>query len=170
MEHLIELSEDAFATLFRPMANHLNPHASFDWGAGYGTLFETYGEEVQYVRAQNSRKIWTLCSGDGGDFVTSGFHYVNRLGYFITEMAVPDGVAIEVPLPDDGDNREAWDIEYRLRQILDECYLSEQLSEESGRGQALSLLRQRLAELNDQLAESESHQGGCTSSPEEDTP
>ena len=34
-----EISEDDFATLFRPLRNHLNPNASFDWGDGYGTLF-----------------------------------------------------------------------------------------------------------------------------------
>ena len=42
----IELSEDAFPILFKPLPNHLNPNASFDWGEGYGTLFETYGESA----------------------------------------------------------------------------------------------------------------------------
>ena len=30
----IELSEDAFVEVYRPVANHLNYYASFDWGEG----------------------------------------------------------------------------------------------------------------------------------------
>jgi hypothetical protein len=96
---LIELSEDAFAAMFRPLANPLNPHASFDWGAGYGTLFETYGEELAYVRSQDPAKVWTFQSGDG-DYVTSGFHLVNRVGYFVTEVPLPAGLDIQVTLPE----------------------------------------------------------------------
>lgn len=180
MEQLIELSEDAFAALFRPVANHINPNASFDWGAGYGTLFETYGEEVQYVRSQDSSKVWTLCSGDGGDFVISGVHFVNRLGYFITDVAVPEGIDLQVPLPDidertihtvacdlrtrveavlgDYDfcaSHQALDIEYRLHQMLGAFRMTEQLFKEDGGLQEPSLIRERLAELHDQLTEYE---------------
>src|SRR3546814_15431155 len=38
---------------------------------------------------------------DGFTVVVSGRHYVNRLEYYITDVAVPDGVAIEVYDPDD---------------------------------------------------------------------
>lgn len=98
MSTFIEISEDAFAALFKPKANHLNANASFDWGDGYGTLFETYGEELSYVQAQSSENVWTLVSGDGGDFVVSGFHFVNRLGYFVTNNVAPAGVDIQVAL------------------------------------------------------------------------
>ena len=94
----ITISEDAFAALFHPEPNHLNQNASFDWGNGYGTLFETYDEELEYVKQQDSVRVWTLLSGDDGDFIASGFHFVNRLGYFITKHPVPEGVDVEVQL------------------------------------------------------------------------
>ena len=78
----IQLSEDEFAAIYQPIANHLNPNASFDWGQGYGTIFETFGEELAYVRSQPADTIWTFLSGDG-DMIVSGYCFVNRVGYFI---------------------------------------------------------------------------------------
>ena len=99
MTNIIEISEDAFAALFKPIANHLNPHASYDWGDGHGTLFETFDEELAFVQSQEPKRIWTLVDGDDGEYIDSGFHFVNRIGYFITEIAVPDGVMIQLPMP-----------------------------------------------------------------------
>jgi Zn ribbon nucleic-acid-binding protein len=76
--------EDAFVERFRPIVNHINPNASFDFGYG-GCIFETYGEEYEFVCAQNPRCIWTLIEADGGLYAESGMHIVNRLGYFISE-------------------------------------------------------------------------------------
>lgn len=106
MNQHLELNEDDFADRFKPIANHLNPNASFDWGQGFGTLFETYDEELDFVRSQRYSNIWTLLSGDDGDSIASGFHFVNRLGYFITAEAVPDGVTYDVSL-----NDEIYDVE-----------------------------------------------------------
>ena len=100
MTNIIEISEDAFAALFKPIANHLNPNASYDWGDGHGTLFETFDEELAFVQSQESARIWTLVDGDNGEYIDSGFHFVNRIGYFITEVAVPGGVMIQVPMPE----------------------------------------------------------------------
>ena len=94
----LELSEDAFAVLLRPIRNLLNPNASFDWGSGYGTLFETYGDELTFVQQAEPERVWTLLSGDEGDVICSGYCRVNRLGYFITEVPVPPNVHIQVVL------------------------------------------------------------------------
>ncbi len=94
----IELSEDAFAAMFQPQANHLDANATCDWGNGYGTLYETFGEELEYVKQQPAAYIWTWIHGDDGEFIVSGFHFVNRIGYFICPRPVPDGVHIEVEL------------------------------------------------------------------------
>lgn len=98
MSTTIEISEDAFAALFRPIANHLNANATCDWGDGYGTLFETYGEDLAFIQTQPPEKVWTWVSGDDGDYITSGFHFVNRVGYFVTSNSVPEGVDIQVAL------------------------------------------------------------------------
>ena len=51
-------------------------------------LFETYGEDVKVVKeAIPERKVWTLVSGDYGDSILSGWHFVNRVGYYITEKS-----------------------------------------------------------------------------------
>lgn len=51
------------------------------------TMFETYGEEVEYVRNVDPKYVWTYLQGDMSDLICAGYHYVNRLGYYIT--AVP---------------------------------------------------------------------------------
>lgn len=92
----ITISEQFFCDFFRPIWNPINPNASFDWGDGFGTLFETYGDDFKFVQSQKSSHVWTLLSGDDGDFTGSGCHFVNRLGYFVTQM--PEGYEIEVEI------------------------------------------------------------------------
>lgn len=50
-------------------------------------MFETFGPELGAVRAADPACVWTLVDGDDDDsfYVLSGWHLVNRLGYFITE-------------------------------------------------------------------------------------
>lgn len=98
MTNTIELSEDAFDALFPLRANHLNPAAS--WAHGDGCLFETYGDELAFVREQDPRTVWTFVDADdGSQCVVSGFHLVNRIGYLISAMPVPEGVEICVRIP-----------------------------------------------------------------------
>ena len=48
-------------------------------------LYETYGEEVEFVQNYDPKHVWTLVTGDMCDLIIAGYHYVNRLGYYITE-------------------------------------------------------------------------------------
>jgi len=95
---VVQLSEDAFANVYKPIANPFDPYAGFVWDERGGTLFETFGQQVEFVWQQDPQHVWTLLSCDDGDIIVSGRHVVNRLGYFITELAVPDGVDFEVDL------------------------------------------------------------------------
>lgn len=100
MTTLIILTEDEFDVRFSLVENHLNPHATWAINDGQGCLFETYGEEFEFVRRQAPARIWTITDGDNGDwYVVNGLHFVNRVGYLISRDAVPDGVAIEVHIP-----------------------------------------------------------------------
>lgn len=47
--------------------------------------FETYGEEVEFVIKQDTNKIWTEVDGDSGTYIIAGYHYVNRISYYVTE-------------------------------------------------------------------------------------
>ena len=47
--------------------------------------FETYGEDLNFVKSQNSLHVWTLVDGDNGESViVAGYRYVNRIHYIIT--------------------------------------------------------------------------------------
>lgn len=82
----ITLIDDDFYARYHPVQNHLDLNASWD-----GCLFETFGQELMYAweagkDEKSCRKIWTLIEGDSGNlWMVPGFHYVNRLGFFITE-------------------------------------------------------------------------------------
>jgi hypothetical protein len=100
MTTIFNITEDEFDATYSLRPNHLNPNASWTIGDGPGCLFETYGEELAFVRRQDPRTIWTLLDGEGGDqFVASGYHLVNRIGYLISTTPVPIGQSIQFSLP-----------------------------------------------------------------------
>ena len=77
---------------YKPITNKFDEDASFD-----GTIYETYGEEVEFVIAQKNNKIWTLVDTSEGDMViVNGYHLVNRIGYFITEVPCPIDTTIQI--------------------------------------------------------------------------
>ena len=71
------INDEDFANQFRPIKNPHNKNASWD-----GSMFETYGVELNFVKNQPATTIWTVL--DNGS-VISGFHYVDRVGYLVTE-------------------------------------------------------------------------------------
>jgi hypothetical protein len=75
------LTEDDFFARFKPVANHFDPNRAFD-----GCLFETFGEELAHVQAQDPNLVWTVLDDDGRLLIESGFHFVNRLGYLIASV------------------------------------------------------------------------------------
>ncbi len=81
-----DLTEDDFLARFKPVLNPIDPSAGLD-----GCLFETFGEDLAYVQAQDPNLVWTLLDCDGQLAIASGFHFVNRLGYLIASVPVaPD--------------------------------------------------------------------------------
>jgi hypothetical protein len=83
----MSLNEDAWYEKYKPVSNHLDPDASWHNGE-YGIMFETYGEELDYVISQiDKNTVWTyIDNNEGGLSVVAGYHIVNRIGYFITEV------------------------------------------------------------------------------------
>jgi len=97
---LIEMTEEDFDEQFPLLRNHLNPNASWGFDDEPGCLFETYGEELAFVREQDANRIWTFIDGDDGDcYVVSGYHHVNRIGYLVSMRPVPEDTDIEVRIP-----------------------------------------------------------------------
>jgi hypothetical protein len=94
------MTEEEFDTRYPLLRNHLNPNASWVYGQGPGCLFETYGEELEFVQRQDPSTVWTLVDGDDGDqYLVSGFHFVNRIGYLISTVPVPEDIDIQVHIP-----------------------------------------------------------------------
>lgn len=98
----ITLTEDEFYEKFNMVKNHLDNNASFD-----GCAFETFGEELQYIQkfaGENPYRIWTVLDCDGKLYYSTGYHFVNRLNYIITEEEFD--CQIDVQLEDVGDDDE----------------------------------------------------------------
>jgi hypothetical protein len=98
------LTEKEFDEQFVLEKNHIDNNAGFD-----GCMFETYGEELDYVfKMSKKNRVVTIIEGDGEDeceeifinndgvevkdvfpipnlYYISGFHYVNRLGFFVLD-------------------------------------------------------------------------------------
>ena len=95
--NFIELTMEEWEATYKPIYNHIDTNASFQDESGNGIMFETYGEEVAFVKEQDPNKIWMYGSGDdGGTYIWSGWGFVNRLGYFITEVPFPENTTIQV--------------------------------------------------------------------------
>lgn len=65
----------------------------------YFELLDRFGPQTIHVEnfdsdllnEKNERHIWTVVATDNGSVVCSGWHYVNRLSYYIFEKPVPEG-------------------------------------------------------------------------------
>jgi hypothetical protein len=91
-ERFIEMDLDEWAATYKPIKNHIDTNSSFD-----GEMFETYGEELEFVKAADEDRIWMYGDGDdGGSYIWNGWHFVNRIGYFITEVPCPPDTTIQV--------------------------------------------------------------------------
>jgi hypothetical protein len=91
------MTDTEWETQFKPIKNHLDSNASWQDESGIGIMFETYGEELDFVKEkcnENPHCIWTLMDSEEDDdcVIVEGFHFVNRIGYFITENPAEENV------------------------------------------------------------------------------
>ena len=84
---------------FKPITNHLDDNASFQNEEDEGIMFETYGDEIDFVRQQNPQCVWTYHDGESNStYISNGMGFVNRIGYFVTEVPCPDNTDIFIQL------------------------------------------------------------------------
>ena len=96
MNSFIEMDYDEWFETYKPIKNNLDKHASFD-----GHMFETYDEELAFVKEQDEFNIWTYGDGDDGEsHIWNGYHIVNRIDYFITEVPCPDNTDVQANMND----------------------------------------------------------------------
>jgi hypothetical protein len=87
------ITEDDWEETYKPTINHIDENASWN-----SMMFETYGEEVEFVRAQPYENVWTYVDGDEGTYLVNGYGFVNRIGYFVCEVPWVYGEFIEIVL------------------------------------------------------------------------
>jgi hypothetical protein len=76
------MNYEMWADVYKPKMNHLTKDED-------RAHFETYGVELGYVLATadlEPDRVWTLVDGDEGTWIVNGYHLVNRISYFITEV------------------------------------------------------------------------------------
>lgn len=116
---------------YKPIKNHLDDNASWD-----GTMFETYGEELAFVKAQAPNTIWTYGEEDDKFYIQAGWHYVNRLGYFITEVPFEDdGICISLSadyVEVESAKGSVYELSHRAKDIFESVMLELQDAEEIG--------------------------------------
>lgn len=83
VEHFNEWEQ--FYNDFKPIKNHLDNNSSYD-----GYMFETYGEELEFVKSYNVSHVWSIIENDEFNIAVPGLHFVNRVGFFITEIPWTD--------------------------------------------------------------------------------
>jgi hypothetical protein len=77
------MTYDYWETNFKPIKNTVSKYPDDSL-----IHFETYGDEVEFVKQayeKDPKTIWTEVDGDSGTYIVAGWHFVNRINYYITE-------------------------------------------------------------------------------------
>jgi hypothetical protein len=72
-----------WAEKFKPKTNHFGNNEN-------DRMYETYGEEWEYIKSLDPKYVWTFLSGDMCDVMVAGIAFVNRLGYYVCEVPWED--------------------------------------------------------------------------------
>ena len=73
---------EEFIEKYRPLKNHLVEDAPFG-----GYMYETVGKEIDYILPlRNKDTVWTVIEDDGYMYIIPGYHWINRIGYILTEV------------------------------------------------------------------------------------
>ena len=103
-KNFIKLTEDEFYEKFNPIKNHIDTNAAFD-----GCMFETYGQELDYIKGLiddgGKASVWTIEEVEGKMYFVSGWHFVNRFGYLVTNEPVSENDEYEVCLDTEPDTQ-----------------------------------------------------------------
>lgn len=83
---MIKLTYDEWIEKYRPIAI---PNSGGD------IMLDSRGNE-DYLKNQNPLCIWTDIDGDGANIILNGYHFVNRLAYYVTEVPFEKDDDIEV--------------------------------------------------------------------------
>ena len=90
----IELTWDEWEEKFKPIKNHITKYPEPE--AEYSS-FETYGAEVEYVQTKiDDRLVWTFGDGDMCTYLSSGYHYINRISYYVCTVPYEEDTEYQI--------------------------------------------------------------------------
>ena len=94
---IADLSFEALVAVGVFQQNHLVPS---DVSAFHGLMYDPFGFQEEFVRTfsfEHPRRIATLIKRGGEPQLSSGFHFVGRVGYFIAKSDLPwfEGLPLE---------------------------------------------------------------------------
>jgi hypothetical protein len=81
---MTDISVIEWVKRFKPVRNPSSSDPGF-----WGHMFETFGADLEYMKStvSDDRHLWTMVDGEGRSlYLFNGVHWVNRLGYFVTEV------------------------------------------------------------------------------------
>ena len=94
MDNFIEMTFEEADEKFKFIPNNYDEYASLD-----GLMFETYGDDVEFVKSQPENRIWMYGDGDdGGTYIWSGWGFVNRIGYLVSQIPFPENTIIQIKM------------------------------------------------------------------------
>ena len=88
-----KINLDKFFSEYKPQINHIvrnkinSDIADEDITSWSGCMYETYGEELDYIQSffNKPRHIWTIIEAGDELVIQAGYWLVNRMGYIVTE-------------------------------------------------------------------------------------
>lgn len=90
----VDLTWDEWVEKFKPIKNHITKYPSVD--STYDS-FETYGAEVEYVQTKiDERLVWTFSDGDMCTYLSNGYHYINRINYYVCTVPYEEDVEYQI--------------------------------------------------------------------------
>ena len=82
MSEIVKMTEKEWVSTFKPLSW---PEDGDRWSEDYS--------ELNHPDLENLG-LWTVVEAEGNWYITSGFHYVNRLGYVLTSVKPENEVEV----------------------------------------------------------------------------
>jgi hypothetical protein len=90
----ISLTPTEWQEQFKPI---YNPASLAKYADSKDVNFETYGDDLELVKENVDKNlVWTFSDGDMCSFISNGYHYVNRLNYYICSVPYDEDTEYEV--------------------------------------------------------------------------
>lgn len=101
------ITEDQWIETYKPLPAP-SGDGGFDFGDGSTLLDWTKPADIAILDAADPTCVWTVVDGDNGPAIVCGRHFVNRIGYIVTEVPTPSE-DLEILMEHDFDRPEEED-------------------------------------------------------------